>query len=94
MTYNELLEELAQRLNWTQQKTEEALQATVSIVKDDLSEGCEVSIKNFGTFGAIKEDEYIIEKPDSEESYLVPPVVKVVFKPSLSIKQLFQNLEK
>lgn len=91
MTHNGLIEELAQRLNWTQERVGEVLESTVQIINEKINDGDYVSLQGLGVFDTIMEHEYIYTEND--DRYLVPPEIKVTFKPSSSIKKHFQDFK-
>lgn len=91
MTHNELLKEISERLNWTNKRVEESLDAFVSIVRDNLSEGNIVSIQDFGVFKTDKKLEHIYINPDTSERFLVPPKIEVSFTPSSHIKEEYNK---
>lgn len=91
MTHEDLIQEIAQRLNWTKEKVSESLSATVDILNENISEGNVVSVVNFGMFDTIKTNEHICHDIETDERTLIPPKIEVIFKPSSAIKSNFQK---
>ena len=91
MTHKDLIAEPAQRLNWTQSKVSETLDATVSLMNEKLSEDVQIHVPDFGTFETRTKSERISVNPQTQERYLVPPKIVAVFKPASTIKDQFKN---
>lgn len=91
MAHNELIKEIAERLNWTIDTVEESLNVFVDIVRDNLSDGNIVSIQDFGVFKTEKMIEHIYINPDTSERFLVPPKIEVSFTPSSHIKEEYKK---
>lgn len=93
MTHKEFISEMAQRLNWTQTKVSETVDATVRVVNEKLSENAQISIYNFGVLETKKKSERISVNPQSGQRYLVPPSIVAIFKPATAIKEQLKNLD-
>lgn len=91
MTHKEFISELAQQLNWSQTKVSDALDATIAVINEKLSENNQIFVPDFGTFETRMKSERISVNPQTQERYLVPPKIVAVFKPSSGIKQQFKN---
>lgn len=91
MTNQELIASLAKRLNWTQRQTTEALEATISIINNNLENGNSISIQGFGLFETKKRSERISVHPITKKRSLIPPKIALAFRPGQSIKE---NLKK
>lgn len=92
MTNKELIIELARRLDWTQQKTVEVMDATVSVMNNNLANANSINIHNFGVFETKKMQERISVNPISKQRFLVPPKIVPAFRPSQAIKDKLKNL--
>ena len=92
MTNKELISELAKRMDWTQAKTTEALEALVSVVDQNLANNNAINIQGFGAFEVKKMKERITVNPVSKQRFLVPPKVVPAFRPSQTIKDNLKNL--
>lgn len=93
MTNQELVADLAKRMGWTQRQTADALEATVSLIKENLEESNSVNIQGFGLFEAKKKSERISVNPVSKQRYLIPPKVTLAFRPGQTIKDNLKKLQ-
>src|SRR5690554_1374387 len=79
MTQENLISVLSQRLGWEEQDTTNALEAIIETLIEELSEGNKVDIDDVGLFETRKHAEYILVDQESNERYLMPPSLEVVF---------------
>ncbi len=93
MTNLELVAALAKRLDWTQKQTSEMLEATVSVITENLEAGNSLNIQGFGLFEAKKKGERVSVNPVSKQRFLVPPKIAVAFKPGQTLKDNLKNLK-
>lgn len=93
MTHKELISEMAQRLDFTQSKVSDLLDATVNVFNEKLSENTQISIQNFGVFETRKRSERISVNPQTQQRYLVPPTIVATFKPASGIKEQLKTME-
>lgn len=93
MTHKDFIAQLSQRLQWTQARTSDVLDATVVLMNEKLSDETQISIQNFGVFETRKKSERISVNPQTQQRYLVPPKIVAVFKPASGIKDQFRNEE-
>ncbi len=93
MTHKDFTAELSQRLQWTQSKTSDMLDAAVELMNEKLAEETQISVQNFGVLETRKKSERISVNPQTQERYLVPPKIVAVFKPASGMKGLFRNEE-
>lgn len=93
MTHKELISEIAQRLDCTQSKVSDLLDATVNVLNEKLSGNTQISIQNFGVFETRKRSERISVNPQTQQRYLVPPTIVAIFKPASGIKEQLKNKE-
>ncbi len=93
MTHKEFVSEMAQRLDLTQSKVSDLLDATVTVLNEKLSENTQISVQNFGVFETRKRAERISVNPQTQERYLVPPSIVATFKPASGIKEQLKTLE-
>lgn len=91
MTNQELIAELAKRMNLTQKDISELLDATVSIFNGNLEKENSINIQGFGLFETKRRNQRISVNPVSQQRYLIPPKISVAFKPGQTIKD---NLKK
>jgi DNA-binding protein HU-beta len=88
MTHKELVAELAKRLDQTQTKTSEQLEAFVAIMNESLADGNFINFQGFGSFETKKKMERISVNPVTKQRFLIPPKITVVYRPSQNIKEL------
>jgi len=93
MTNLELIAALAKRLDWTQKQTTDILEATVSIMADNLEAGNTLNIQGFGLFETKKKGERISVNPVSKQRFLVPPKITVSFRPGQTLKDNLKNIK-
>ncbi len=93
MTHNDLISEIAKRLNWTDESVAESIDAFAEIIGEQLINGNNVSIQDFGSFELNKTAEYILVDSDADKKWLIPPKIDVSFKPSTYIKEKFSKLK-
>lgn len=93
MTHKELISEMATRMDWTQTKVSDVLDAAVAVLNEKLSENAQISIQNFGVFETKSKSERISVNPQTQQRYLVPPSIVAVFKPASGMKEQLKNLE-
>lgn len=87
MKHKKFLSKLAQHLGWSHTKTEEMVEATVSIFNEKLSDAAQISIQDFGVFDTRKENEHITVNPKTKERFLMPPKIKVTFEPATATRE-------
>lgn len=93
MTNLELIAFLAKRLDWTQKQTSDMLDATVSLITENLEKGNSLNIQGFGLFETKKKGERISVNPVSKQRFLVPPKITVSFRPGQTLKDNLKNLK-
>lgn len=93
MTHDQLINELAVRLNWTNEKVNETLKTGVEIICDNVSDGNVVSIQDFGSLELKKISEHIYVDNETSERYLVPPKLDVSFSISSTFKERFIKIK-
>ncbi|NDW09594.1 HU family DNA-binding protein [Dysgonomonas sp. 520] len=92
MTNKELINELAKRLSWTQGKTSDVLDATVSIINQNLANSNSINVQGFGAFDVKKMQERVTVHPVSKQRFLVPPKIVPAFRPSQAVKDKLKNM--
>lgn len=91
MTHKELVAELAKRLELTQTRTSELLEAFTEIMNTSLENGDLVNFQGFGSFETKKKMERISVNPVSKQRFLIPPKITAVYRPSQSLKDLINE---
>ena len=80
MTREDLISRLSERLGWAEPSTAKALEALIDTVVEELLAGNRVDISDFGLFQTRKQSEYILVDRETNERYLMPPSLEVVFE--------------
>ncbi|MDR1517965.1 MAG: HU family DNA-binding protein [Dysgonamonadaceae bacterium] len=91
MTHKDFVAELAKRLDWTQAKTADALDAAIDLINEKLAGNAQVSFPNFGTFETKKMSPRVSVNPLTQERFLVPPKIVANFKPATGLKDRLQD---
>lgn len=92
MTQTELINEVAKRLNWTEESVEELLDTLSATIGEQLASGNNVSIQDFGVFEAEKISEHILVSSESDDRYLMPPKIDASFVPASHLKEQFLKI--
>lgn len=80
MTHEELIQRLAQQLGWSDETATEALDAIIAVLKAELTANNPVDLDDFGRFSTPKQPEYILTDRETNDRYLMPPAVEVLFE--------------
>lgn len=91
MTHEELIEKLAERLDWEQAKVTDVLESMVTIINEQLVNNVHISIDGVGVFETFKNEERISLDQTTLARYLVPPEVIAVFNPDLILNNRFKK---
>lgn len=91
MTNQELVVELAKRMQLTQKEISEMLECTVKIITHSLENEKSINVQGFGLIERKKREGRISVNPLSQKRYIIPPKFSVAFKPGQNIKD---NLKK
>lgn len=85
------IQELASRMNYTQDETQRMVFSVIDAMNEKFQEGESVTIHNFGTFEVKKRMERIVVNPSTHQKMLVPPKLVLGFKPIASIKKTLKE---
>ena len=85
------IQELASRMNYTQDETQRMVFSVIDAMNEKFQEGEPVTIHNFGTFEVKKRMERIVVNPSTHQKMLVPPKLVLGFKPIASIKKTLKE---
>lgn len=91
MTHDETTSILANRLDWTETKVNELMQATAEVMGEYLSEPGTLTLPGVGRLISCKQREYISLNPETGERTLMPPAVELEFKLSPALKEQFSK---
>ncbi|CAN5202554.1 hypothetical protein BH23BAC3_BH23BAC3_16240 [soil metagenome] len=86
MTYQELIDKIAESRNIPKTEAREVLEGIFDTLTDELRNGVGVSIPKFGTFKTRKRDSRKVYSPHHKKYMIVPPKRVVDFTPSSSLK--------
>ena len=90
MTNKELVAQLSEQLGWTQIKVSEVLAQTVELMNTQLADNSIISIQNFGVFQTKKKAERISVHPQTQQRFLVPPMISEKFKRSSNLTDKYK----
>lgn len=90
MNNKEFIAEVATVTGYTNKSTQDLVDSLVKIMTEQLEEGNNIMVPNFGTFEVKKKKERIMVSPMSQQRMLVPPKLVVSFKPATSVKDTFK----
>ncbi len=85
MTHEDLIQRLAQQLGWSDETATEALDAMIAVLKAELTANNPVDLDDFGKFLTPKQPEYILTDRETNDRYLMPPAVEVLFESSVDL---------
>lgn len=93
MTQTELIEQLAQRLEWTQTDTHDLLKDVIAEWSERLAREEAFTIPGLGTFHTEIQDTRTRYSPYHDQMILLPPRVQVRFNPSQLLKETINENE-
>lgn len=91
MTHQELIIELSHRLKWPEKRVAEVLEAAVVTMNGRLSEQSRLTMPGLGDFATRKRTEYISVNPETNERYLIPPAVELLFEVDAELKEKLKS---
>ena len=91
MTHDELITELSRRLEWPESKVKETLEAAVTVMNAKLTENSPLSLPELGDFITRRKTEYISVNPETEERWLIPPAIELLFEAAPELKERLLN---
>ncbi len=91
MNNKNFIQELASRMNYTQDETQKMVFSVIDAMNERFQEGEPVTIQNFGTWEVKKRMERIVVNPATRQRMLVPPKLVLGFKPIASIKKTLKE---
>ncbi len=81
MDNKQYITQLSRRATLNYKETQQLVSSAIATIIEILSQGDNVAIPTFGTFGTEKRDEYIDVDSNTGKRMLFPPSIKVVFNP-------------
>lgn len=91
MKTKELIQHIATSTSTTKTRTEELLNATVSILQKELLAGKSVQLQNFGTLEMKRKNARDIIHPTTKERTTIPEKMQLSFKPNQTVKEQLKN---
>ena len=87
MTKAELVTSIRARTGMSREMALEALEATMSSIKESILNGEEVTLRGFGTFGLKERKEKVARNITQNTTVIVPAHKIVTFKPAASLEE-------
>ena len=87
MTKKKIATALSSDLHFIHKDSLNFTNSFIDIIKSN-SKKCDIKIHEFGTFYMHSSPKRIGRNPKTKESYIIPPRIKVNFKPSKKIKEV------
>ncbi len=87
----DFISELSRRTGYSQKDSSTLLSALVTEISEHLENDSIVSVQDFGNFEVRKKLERVVISPATQERMLVPPKLVVAFKPSVTLKEKFNE---
>jgi len=91
MNNKDFIAELAQRMGYSTDDTQQFVNCVVETMGDHFQDDDSVLIPTFGTFEVKKKMERIMVNPSTGQRMLVPPKLVLTFKPNVSWKERVKN---
>lgn len=91
MKTKELIQHIASSTSMTKTRTEELLNATVTVLQNELLAGKSVQLQNFGTLEMKRKNARVVVHPQTKERTVVPEKMQLSFKPNQSTKEQLKN---
>lgn len=70
---------------------ENILKELAGLITDALRAGDQVALPSFGTFNAVKTDEYTVTDPTTGRRTMMPPCIDVQFTPALKLVKAIKS---
>ena len=87
MTKAELVTSICARTGMSREMALDALEATMSSIKESILNGEEVTLRGFGTFGLKERKEKVARNITQNTTVIVPAHKIVTFKPAASLEE-------
>lgn len=92
MTTKELISNVAAKSGMTRAQVAELLEATEDVIVQNLLEGKNVLMQNFGTLEVKQKNERVSVHPRTGVRTMIPPKQQIAFKPNLTLKEEIKNI--
>jgi len=87
MTNKDLINGISSQTGMTKKQTGDLLDSTISIMLDELMQGKQIQILEFGTFEIRQKNERVSVNPITQKRTIVPPKQQLSFKLSPTLKE-------
>ena len=87
MTNKDLINSISSRTGMTKKHAGDLLDSTISIMLDELMQGKQIQILEFGTFEIRQKNERVSVNPITQKRTIVPPKQQLSFKLSPTLKE-------
>ena len=91
MNNKQFITELAKRMGYSTQETQQNVYQLIDAMGDSFQEGNTISVVNFGIFEVKKRMERIIVNPTTGQRQLIPPKLTLSFRISQTWKEKLKN---
>jgi len=91
MNNKQFITELAKRMGYSTQETQQNVYQLIDAMGDSFQEGNTISVLNFGIFEVKKRMERIIVNPTTGQRLLIPPKLMLSFRISQTWKEKIKN---
>lgn len=90
MLHKELIQKIAGTTGMSKSRTEEMMNATVSVILDAMREGKDVQLQGLGTLEVREKNARTMVNPKTQERTIIPAGKKISFRPVATIKEELQ----
>ena len=91
MTKRELVIEVAERLDYTQNEVADVVQCALDVITESLAQDNRLEIRNFGVFEVKSRDARMGRNPRTGETVPITRKRVATFKPGKALKELVQS---
>lgn len=92
MKTKDLIQHIATATSMTKTRTEELLNATVTVLQKELLAGKSVQLQNFGTLEMKRKNARVVVHPQTKERTTIPEKMQLTFKPNQTTKEQLKNI--
>ena len=93
MVKADLIEAVYTRLRCSRDDAAEAVEATLTVIKNALQQGEAVQITGFGRFSVRQKSQRVGRNPKTGQAFAIPPRKVLTFTPSQLLRELLNDEE-
>lgn len=93
MTTQQIIAEISRHTGLSKEQVSTLLQGTTEIITDNLLDGKNIHIQDFGDLEVRKKNERVNVNPKTGVRTLTPPKLQLCFKQNTRLKEAFQKGE-